>query len=219
MAEKFTRIVGAGAPLPIDNIDTNVIAPGMRQSQSGQKRAFDTFGAGRQPMNLFARWRFDEHDAERPDFILNRPGFRDAKILLAGANFGCGSSRETAVLYLLDFGIHVVIAQSFGEIFYNNCFKHGVLPLAFDAPTMRRLLDEAAPGGPQAIFTIDLECNRVVSPSGTETPFQLPEFRRQGLLQGVDEIGLTLTRLSEIDAFHERVKRERPWAFPAPISR
>jgi len=217
MAERFTTVVGAAAPLKIDNVDTNALAPGRRASEAGQKRAFDTFGAGRQPMNLFARWRFDENDIEKPDFILNRPGFREAKVLLAGSNFGCGSSRETAVLYLLDFGIRVVIAPSFGEIFFNNCFKHGLLPITLPRVTVEELWEEAAPGAPSALFTVDLEAGTVKTPASRIVPFRLPEFRRQLLLQGTDEIALTLQRIGEIDAFLDGVKTERPWAFPSAV--
>ena len=210
MPERFISVTGAAAPLLRANIDTDALSPSRLEKQFGEKGG-DNLAAG-----LFANWRYEDDVKEIPDFILNRPGFREAKILLAGPNFGCGSSRESAVWALKAFGISCVIAPSFGEIFYNNCFKNGLLPVMLDFDAIKALAEEAAPGAPGALFTVDLETQRITAPSGNPVAFSVPAFRRQGLLEGLDEIAVTMQRQNEIDAFMAQARAARPWAYPNP---
>lgn len=207
MPDKFSAVTGAAAPLLRPNIDTDTIAPAHSEKEFGEK------GASTLSRNLFAGWRYSEKGEEILDFILNRPEFREAKILLAGHNFGCGSSRESAVWMLRQWGIRCVIAPSFGEIFYNNCFKNGMLPLLLPESTVRELAEEAEPGAPRALFTVDLTANSLTTPSGRVVEFELPNFLRQGLLEGLDEIKLTLRREGEISEFVAQARRARPWAY------
>jgi len=208
MSEKFVSVTGAAAPLLRANIDTDTISPARTEKEFGEK------GGSNLAQFLFANWRYDENDNPLPDFVLNRTSFKSAKILLTGPNFGCGSSRESAVWMLKAFGISCVIAPSFGEIFYNNCFKNGALPVILDEATIDGLAKEAEPGEPEAIFTVDLESQTIATPSGKTVPFTIPAFRRQGLLEGLDEISLTLQRDAEISEFATRAKQSRPWAYP-----
>lgn len=213
MTEKFIRITGAAAPLLRANIDTDTIAPAMRKSQVGQKLEFNERDADDLAKNLFADWRYDDKDNELPEFILNKPGFRETKIILAGDNFACGSSRESANWMLSDFGIRVIVAPSYGEIFYNNCFKNAILPVTLDAVTISELAAKAGDGAPAALFTVDLESLTILAPGNKIVRFNLPEYRRQGLLSGLDEISVTLQRRNEIAAYHGAAKSKRPWAY------
>lgn len=199
-SEKFTTITGAAAALLLPNIDTDTIAP------SGSEKKFGDLAAG-----LFANWRYDEKGDENPDFVLNKQGFRESKILLAGQNFACGSSRESAVWMLHRFGIRCVIAPSYGEIFYNNCFNNSVLPIVMSPAKIRELSKESEPGAPDAEFSVDLTSNTLITPSGKVITFEVPKIRRQALLEGLDEISLNLNRIDEITAYRKDIRAKRPW--------
>ncbi len=212
MAEPFTTLVGAAAPLLRDNIDTDTIAPGSGPLKT--KPVLTEKGSTTLAEELFANWRYDSAGNEIADFVLNRPPYRTARILLAGANFGCGSSRESAVWMLKEWGIRCVIASSFGEIFYNSCFKNGVLPVVLPAATVAELAAEALPVAPSAQFTVDLAETVLTTPQGRSIRFTVPELRRRGLLEGLDDIELTLRRAAEIGAFLDVARQTYPWAYP-----
>ena len=199
--QKFTVLTGVAAPLPMINVDTDKIIP--KQYLKTIKRT----GLGK---NLFDEMRYTPDGAERPDFVLNKPAYRRASILVAGSNFGCGSSREHAPWALLDFGIRCVIAPSFADIFYNNCFKNGVLPIRLGQAEVDLLLDDAARGA-NAILTIDLEKQEITGPDGGRIHFDIDPFRKHCLLNGLDDIGLTLEKASAIDAFEQRNRVGQPW--------
>ena len=182
--QKFDKLTGVAAPLPMINIDTDMIIP--KQHLKTIKRT----GLGKA---LFDEMRYEADGSEKPGFVLNQPAYRKAQILVAGANFGCGSSREHAPWALLDFGIRCVIAPSFADIFHNNCFKNGILPVRLPREVCDRLMEDARLGG-NARLTIDLERNVVVRPNGEEIPFEVDPLRRRMLLEGQDEIGQTLAR-------------------------
>lgn len=205
MAATFTVLSGVAAPYLESNVSTNNIS---------QQKAHGTGGveAGETADDLFASVRFDRDGREIPTFILNRAPFRSAKFLLTGGNFGCGSSREGAIHALVAFGIRCVIAPSFGEIFFNNCFKNGMLPVVLAEQNVLALAAEAETGG---IFTADLPANILTTPSGQRIAIELPAFRRQQLLDGLDEIGLTLQRATDIAAFHADAAGKRPWVYAA----
>jgi 3-isopropylmalate/(R)-2-methylmalate dehydratase small subunit len=199
--EKFTRLTGVAAPLPLINIDTDMIIP--KQFLKTIKRS----GLGR---HLFDEMRFDRDGAELPDFVLNRPAYRKAKILVAGANFGCGSSREHAPWALADFGIRCVIAASFADIFFNNSFKNGILPIIL-AQEQVDILTEDAKNGANAVLTVDLESQTISRPDGQKIAFDVEPFRKHCLLNGLDDIGLTLQKQSKIDSFESNRKLSQPW--------
>jgi 3-isopropylmalate/(R)-2-methylmalate dehydratase small subunit len=199
--EKFTTLTGVAAPLPIVNVDTDMIIP--KQFLKTIKRT----GLGR---GLFADMRYREDGSENPEFVLNRPAYRQAKILVAGDNFGCGSSREHAPWALLDFGIRCVISTSFADIFYNNCFKNGILPIAVAAEDLEKLFDDAERGA-NATLTIDLEHQEIHGPDGGTLRFDIDASRKHCLLNGLDEIGLTLEKAPAIEAYEKKLA-ERPWA-------
>ena len=210
--EKFTQLNGLVAPLDRPNVDTDAIIP--KQFLKSIKRS--GFGP-----NLFDEWRYLDHgepgmDNSRrplnPEFVLNRPRYRGASILLARDNFGCGSSREHAPWALLDYGFRAIIASSFADIFYNNCFKNGILPIVLDAVVADRLFHEvqATPG---YRLRIDLAAQTVTTPGGEVFGFAVDEFRKQCLLNGLDDIGLTLQHVKEIRAYEARRKQEAPWLF------
>jgi len=211
MGTAFTTLSGAAAPYLEENVSTNVISV---QKPHGQATV------NTDPRDeLFSGLRFDENGKERPDFILNRPAFRDAKFIIAGANFGCASSRENAVTALAAFGIRCVIAPSMGDIFFNNCFKFGVLPVILPEDDVLALAAEAAPGAPSAIFSADLGTSELVSPGGRKLAIPLPAFRRQQLLEGLNEVDLTLRRAEDIAAFHHAASARQPWIYDlAPSS-
>jgi 3-isopropylmalate/(R)-2-methylmalate dehydratase small subunit len=199
--QPFTVLTGVAAPLRIVNVDTDMIIP--KQYLKTIKRT--GLGAG-----LFAEMRLNEDGSENPDFVLNKPAYRNAQILVAGDNFGCGSSREHAPWALLDFGIRCVISTSFADIFYNNCFKNGILPITVSPEDIEKLFDDAERGS-NATITVDLEACEIRGPDGGTIKFDLDPFRRHCLLNGLDDIGLTLEKAPAIAAFEDRLA-QRPWA-------
>ena len=199
--DKFTTLTGIAAPLPLINIDTDMIIP--KQFLKTIKRS----GLGK---NLFDEMRFDQSGNELPEFVLNKPAYRDAQILVAGDNFGCGSSREHAPWALLDFGIRCVIAPSFADIFFNNCFKNGILPIPLPQEDVDKLMDDAS-NGANATLTIDLEAQEITRPDGQKIAFEIDPFRKQCLLEGLDGIGLTLEKGGSIDSFEATRSEEKPW--------
>jgi 3-isopropylmalate/(R)-2-methylmalate dehydratase small subunit len=199
--EKFTRLTGVAAPLPMVNVDTDMVIP--KNYLKGTERT----GLGK---HLFAEMRFNEDGSERPDFVLNRPAWRKAEILIAFENFGCGSSREHAPWALRDFGIRCVIAPSFADIFFNNCFKNGILPLVLPKAVCASLIDDAERGA-NATLTIDLEAQELTRPDGERIAFEVEPSRRSRLLEGLDEIGATVARAHRIDAFEASLRRSQPW--------
>jgi 3-isopropylmalate/(R)-2-methylmalate dehydratase small subunit len=160
--------------------------------------------------NLFDEMRYASDGSEVPDFVLNRPAYRRAQILVAGENFGCGSSREHAPWALLDFGIRCVIAPSFADIFFNNCFKNGILPIVLPQEDVDKLMDDAERGA-NAIVSVDLENQVITGPDGGSIAFEVDPFRRHCLLNGLDDIGLTMEKAARIDAFEAKQHAERPW--------
>jgi 3-isopropylmalate/(R)-2-methylmalate dehydratase small subunit len=199
--EKFTTLEGVAAPLKIINVDTDMIIP--KQYLKTIKRT----GLGK---GLFSEQRYKDDGSENPDFILNQPAYRNAKVLVAGDNFGCGSSREHAPWALLDFGIRCVISTSFGDIFYNNCFKNGILPIVLPQSEVDKLMDDAQRGS-NAIVTIDLEKQEITGPDGGHIHFEVDPFRKHCLLNGLDDFGLTLQKAASIDSFEARDRLARPW--------
>jgi 3-isopropylmalate/(R)-2-methylmalate dehydratase small subunit len=198
---KFTTLEGVAAPLRIINVDTDMIVP--KQYLKTIKRT----GLGK---GLFSELRFRDDGSENPDFVLNKPAYRNAKILVADDNFGCGSSREHAPWALLDFGIRCVISTSFGDIFYNNCFKNGILPVRVTREDLEKLFDDAERGA-NARLTVDLEKQEIRGPDGGVIKFDIEPFRKHCLLNGLDDIGLTLVKNAQIDAYESKVKATRPW--------
>lgn len=200
--EKFTTLTGIAAPLPLRNIDTDMIIP--KQFLKTIKRT----GLGK---SLFFEMRFDPATGkEVPDFVLNKPQYRAASILVAGDNFGCGSSREHAPWALLDFGIRCVIATDFADIFYNNCFQNGILPIKLPQSDVDKLTDDASRGA-NATITVDLERQEIRGPDGGVIRFEIDPFRKHCLLNGLDNIGLTLEKSAAITAFEQKNAGERPW--------
>jgi 3-isopropylmalate/(R)-2-methylmalate dehydratase small subunit len=199
--EKFTRLTGVAAPLPMVNVDTDMVIP------KNYLKVTERTGLGK---HLFAEMRFNEDGSERPDFVLNRSAWRQAEILIAFENFGCGSSREHAPWALRDFGIRCVIAPSFADIFFNNCFKNGILPLVLPKAVCVELIDDAERGA-NATLTIDLEAQALTRPDGERIAFEVEPSRRSRLLEGLDEIGATVAKAHRIDAFEARVRRSQPW--------
>ncbi|OKL44442.1 3-isopropylmalate dehydratase small subunit [Pseudovibrio exalbescens] len=199
--EKFDKLTGVAAPLPLVNIDTDMIIP--KQFLKTIKRT----GLG---TALFHELRTNEDGSENPDFVLNKQGYRDSKILVAGDNFGCGSSREHAPWALLDFGIRCVISTSFADIFYNNCFKNGILPIVVTPEEHEKLLDDASRGS-NATLTVDLEAQEIRGPDGGAIHFEIDSFRKHCLLNGLDDIGLTLEKAAHIDAHEDKMAQSHPW--------
>jgi 3-isopropylmalate/(R)-2-methylmalate dehydratase small subunit len=198
---KFTTLTGVAAPLPMINIDTDKIIPKQ------YLKTIERSGLGK---GLFDEMRYHSDGSEIAEFILNQPAYRQAKILIAGDNFGCGSSREHAPWALLDFGISCIIAEDFADIFYNNCFKNGVLPIRLDAATIEQLMADAQ-NGANAVFTIDLENQTISRPDGHSVSFEIDPFRKHCLLNGLDDIGLTLEKAPAIDSYEERQRLSQPW--------
>jgi 3-isopropylmalate/(R)-2-methylmalate dehydratase small subunit len=199
--EKFTTLTAVAAPLPLANVDTDKIIPARFL------KTIKRTGLGR---HLFDTMRYRQDGSENPDFVLNQEPYRGAKILIAHENFGCGSSREHAPWALLDFGIRCVIAPDFADIFYNNCFKNGILPIRLPRAVCDQLMADARMGA-NARLTVDLEQQMVVRPNGEKIRFEIDPFRRHLLLNGLDDIGQTLQRASAIDAFEARRQAEQPW--------
>ncbi len=199
--DKFTTLTGVAAPMDMINIDTDMVIP--KQYLTTIERA----GLGK---GLFFEMRYDADGNEVEDFALNKPAYRDAKILVAGENFGCGSSREHAPWALLDFGIRCVIAPSFADIFYNNCFKNGILPIILAPDDMKKIMDDAERGA-NATLTIDLESQTITGPDGGEIKFDLDAFKKHCLLNGLDDISLTMENSAKIDDFEEKHSAAQPW--------
>jgi 3-isopropylmalate/(R)-2-methylmalate dehydratase small subunit len=200
--QKFKTLTGVAAPLPMRNVDTDMIIP--KQFLKTIKRT----GLGK---SLFYELRYDEAGKEVPDFVLNRSAYRQAQILVTGENFGCGSSREHAPWALLDFGIRCVIAPDFADIFYNNCFQNGILPIKLPQGEVDKLMDDANRGS-NATLTVDLEKQEIRGPDGGVIKFEIDPFHKHCLLNGLDNIGLTLEKQKAIEAFEERAAMARPWA-------
>ncbi|GAB4360174.1 MAG: 3-isopropylmalate dehydratase small subunit [Kiloniellaceae bacterium] len=200
--DKFTTLTGVAAPLPLVNIDTDMIIP---------KQFLKTVQRTGLSKGLFYEMRFDENGKPKEGFVLDQPAYKNAKILVAGENFGCGSSREHAPWALLDAGIRCVIAPSFADIFYNNCFKNGILPIVLPQAQVDLLMDDASRGA-NAVVTVDLEKQEITGPDGGTITFDIDPFRKHCLLNGLDDIGLTLQKDAKIAAFEEARKVSQPWA-------
>ena len=199
--QKFTKLTAVAAPLPIINIDTDMIIP------KDYLKTIKRTGLG---SGLFAEMRFAEDGSENPDFVLNQPAYRRAEILVAGDNFGCGSSREHAPWALLDFGIKSVISTSFADIFYNNCFKNGILPIKVSQEELDKLMDDARRGA-NGTVSIDLETQTIKGPDGGEIRFDIDPDRKHRLLNGIDDIGETLAKARDIDSYEAGISESRPW--------
>ena len=199
--DKFTTLTAVAAPLPIINVDTDMIIPKQ------YLKTIERTGLGR---GLFSEMRYRDDGSENPDFVLNKRAYRNAKILVAGDNFGCGSSREHAPWALKDFGITCVISTSFADIFYNNCFQNGVLPVMVSPEDLEKLFDDASRGA-NATITVDLEAQEIRGPDGGVVRFEIDPFKKHCLLNGLDSIGLTMEKAPAIDAFESRNQAARPW--------
>ena len=199
--EKFTKLTGVAAPLPITNIDTDMIIP---------KQYLKTIARTGLGKGLFSELRYKDDGSENPDFVLNKPAYRGAQILVAEDNFGCGSSREHAPWALLDFGVRAIISTSFADIFYNNCFKNGILPIKVSKENLAKLMDDASRGA-NATLTVDLEAQEIRGPDGGVVKFDIDPHRKQCLLEGLDDIGLTMVKAPIISEFEARMKSDRPW--------
>ncbi|WP_194097480.1 3-isopropylmalate dehydratase small subunit [Marivivens aquimaris] len=200
--EKFQKVQGIAAPMPLVNIDTDMIIP---------KIFLKTIKRSGLGVNLFDEMRYDRQGNEIEDFVLNKPQYRDAEILVAGDNFGCGSSREHAPWAIADFGIKCVISTSFADIFYNNCFKNGILPIVFPQDVVDVLMKDAEKGS-NARMTVDLENQTVTTSDGESFSFEVDSFKKHCLLNGLDDIGLTMQNVDAIDAFEAKNAADRPWA-------
>ncbi|KAB0681475.1 3-isopropylmalate dehydratase small subunit [Aureimonas leprariae] len=199
--QKFESLTGIAAPMPIVNVDTDMIIP------KDYLKTIRRTGLGK---GLFANLRYREDGSDDPDFVLNRPAYKGAEILVAGDNFGCGSSREHAPWALLDFGIRCVISTSFADIFYNNCFKNGILPVVVSPEVLALLMDDAERGA-NARITVDLANQTISGPDGGTVAFDIDPFRKHCLLNGLDDIGLTMEKAGGIERFEHRLATDRPW--------
>lgn len=199
--EKFTTLTGVAAPLPVVNIDTDMIIP------KDYLKTIKRTGLGK---GLFAEARYNEDGSPNPDFVLNKPAYQNAKIIVAGDNFGCGSSREHAPWALLDFGIRCVISTSFADIFYNNCFKNGILPIVVSQDNLDKLMDDASRGS-NAILSIDLQAQTISGPDGGSITFDIDAARKHIMLEGLDDIGTTLKNDASIGSFENKMQADRPW--------
>jgi 3-isopropylmalate/(R)-2-methylmalate dehydratase small subunit len=200
--DKFTTLTGVAAPMPIVNIDTDMIIPKQFL------KTIERTGLGK---GLFYEMRFNEDGTEKPDFVLNQPAYRKSQVLVAGDNFGCGSSREHAPWALLDFGVRCVISTGFADIFYNNCFKNGILPIKVSPEDLAKLMDDASRGS-NATLTIDLESQTIQGPDGGSISFEIDSFRKHCLLNGLDDIGLTLEKETSITSYEAKHAASQPWA-------
>ncbi|MDE0590856.1 3-isopropylmalate dehydratase small subunit [Halocynthiibacter sp. C4] len=199
--EKFEKITGVAAPMPLINIDTDMIIP---------KLFLKTIKRSGLGVNLFDEMRYDDDRNEIPDFVLNKPAYRDAEIIIAGDNFGCGSSREHAPWAIKDFGIRCVISTSFADIFFNNCFKNGILPIVLPEAE-RDFLMKYAENGSNARMTIDLEAQEITASDGTVISFEVDAFKKHCLLEGLDDIGQTMAKVDSIASFEKQAEVSRPW--------
>jgi 3-isopropylmalate/(R)-2-methylmalate dehydratase small subunit len=200
--QKFNKLTGVAAPLPLINVDTDKIIP------KNYLKTIVRTGLGKA---LFSEIRYNEDGSEKPDFVLNKPAYRKAEILVAGENFGCGSSREHAPWALLDFGIKCVISTGFADIFYNNCFKNGILPIKVKQDDLDKLMDDAGRGA-NAKLSVDLEAQEIRGPDGGCIKFDIDPHRKHCLLNGLDDVGLTLQKESAIKSYEDKAKAARPWA-------
>jgi 3-isopropylmalate/(R)-2-methylmalate dehydratase small subunit len=200
--EKFDKLTGVAAPLPIVNIDTDMIIP------KDYLKTIKRTGLG---TGLFAEMRYLDDGSKNPEFVLNKPAYEKAQILVAGDNFGCGSSREHAPWALADFGIRCVISTSFADIFYNNCFKNGILPIVVSKDDLDKLMDDAGRGA-NATLSVDLEEQEIRGPDGGVVRFEIDAFKKHCLLNGLDDIGLTMEKASKIDGYEAKLGESRPWA-------
>ena len=201
--DKFTTLDGVGAPLNLINIDTDIMIP--KQFLKTIKRT----GLGK---SLFFEMRYDDDGNEIEDFVLNQPAYRNASILVTGDNFGCGSSREHAPWALADFGIKCVIATSFADIFYNNCFKNGILPIKLPQEDVDKLMDDAERGA-NATISVDLDTQTITGPDGGSISFEVEAFRKHCLMNGLDDIGLTMQKKDKVDEFEAGRRLSQPWLF------
>ncbi|KEP68911.1 3-isopropylmalate dehydratase small subunit [Thioclava sp. BHET1] len=199
--EKFEKLTGVAAPMPLVNIDTDMIIP---------KNFLKTIKRSGLGVHAFAEMRYDDNGNENPDFVLNKPQYREAQILVAGDNFGCGSSREHAPWALADFGIKVVISTSFADIFFNNCFKNGMLPIVLPQEQVDLLMKDSEKGS-NARVTVDLEAQEITTSEGEVIKFDVDSFKKHCLLEGLDDIGLTLEKATAIDSFEAQASQARPW--------
>ena len=199
--DKFEKLSGIAAPMPLINIDTDMIIP---------KVFLKTIKRSGLGVNLFDEMRYDGEGKENPDFVLNKPQYRNAEIIVAGDNFGCGSSREHAPWAIKDFGIRCVISTSFADIFYNNCFKNGILPIVLPKEQVDVLMADAEKGA-NARMEVDLEAQTVTSPDGDVFHFELDAFKKHCLLNGLDDISLSLEKASSIESYETKIAAERPW--------
>jgi 3-isopropylmalate/(R)-2-methylmalate dehydratase small subunit len=199
--EKFKNITAVAAPLPEVNVDTDKIIPKQ------YLKTIERTGLGK---GLFSELRYNDDGTENKDFVLNKSQYRNAKILVAGDNFGCGSSREHAPWALLDYGIKVVISTSFADIFYNNCFKNGMLPIVLDEKEVSLLMEETERGS-NATLSVDLESQEITTSDGNKINFKIDKFLKHCLLNGLDDIALTLEKNSEIGSYEDKIKSQRPW--------
>ena len=199
--DKFEKLSGIAAPMPLINIDTDMIIP---------KVFLKTIKRSGLGVNLFDEMRYDDDRAEIPDFVLNKAQYRNAEILVAGDNFGCGSSREHAPWAIKDFGIRCVISTSFADIFFNNCFKNGILPIILPKEQVDALMEDAEKGS-NARIEIDLEDQTVTSSDGEVYSFEVDSFKKHCLLNGLDDIGLTMEKVGSIDNYELKLSSERPW--------
>ncbi len=199
--QKFDKLTGVAAPLPQINVDTDMIIP--KQFLKTIKRS----GLGK---NLFDEMRYTADGKEKPDFVLNKPAYRKAQILVTGENFGCGSSREHAPWALLDFGVRCLIATSFADIFYNNCFKNGILPIRLPQADVDKLMADAERGA-NAVVSIDLAAQEIRGPDGGVVKFEIDPYRKQCLIEGLDDIGLTMQQNQKIDQYEQKRAAAQPW--------
>ena len=200
--QKFDKLTAVAAPLPMLNVDTDMIIP------KDYLKTIKRTGLGK---GLFSEMRYKEDGSENPDFVLNQPAYRKAQILVAEDNFGCGSSREHAPWALLDFGVRCVISTSFADIFYNNCFKNGILPIKVSKEDLAKLMDDASRGS-NATLTVDLEAQEIRGPDGGVVKFDIDAFRKHCLIEGLDDIGLTMVKADKIASFEKKDSAARPWA-------
>ena len=201
--QKFTRLTGVAAPMDAINVDTDQIIPKLHL------RTIKRTGLGKV---VFDELRFNQDGTEKPEFILNQEPYRNAEILVAGDNFGCGSSREHAPWALLDFGIRCIVSTSFADIFYNNCFKNGILPVTVSAQELEALMADAS-DRENPVLTVDLHTCEITRPNGAVVSFEVDDFRRDCLLDGLDDIGLTMQKVAMIDAFETEQREHQPWLY------
>jgi len=199
--DKYQKFTGVAAPMPLINIDTDMIIP---------KVFLKTIKRSGLGVNAFAEMRYEQDGSEKADFVLNQPAYRSAEILIAGDNFGCGSSREHAPWAIADFGIKCIVSTSFADIFFNNCFKNGILPVVLPQEQVDILMADAE-RGENARQTVDLEAQEITTSDGQVIKFEVDAFKKHCLLNGLDDIGLTMEKAASIDAFETKVGAERPW--------